>query len=294
MQLISRGHNQSYITLTPNDDIIDEGDETAIFTTANGAGYTHSTSTQTITITDDDTAALTLTGTDLVADETPTDTGTISLSLSVPSASAKTINLTLSGTAGTGLGVDYNLSGTDVNWSGGAAVTVDFPAGVTNRTITLTPVDDDIDEADPETAIFTTANGAGYTHSSDTETVNIADNDDPPALTLIGTDTAADETPTDTGTITVNLSRQSSSALTINLDLSGTADTGLGTDYGLSGAGVTWVGGATLTVDFPAGTTNRTITVTPNDDDIDEVDPETVIFTTAAGADYTRHYIGNR
>ena len=281
------GTTSRTITLTPNDDSIDEADETAIFTTANGTGYTHGTTDQTITITDDDTAVLSLTGTDLTSTEASTTTGAITVNLDIASSTAKTINLTLGGTASTGSGTDYNLSGTDVTWGGGTSMTVDFPAGTTSRTITLTPVDDDIDEDDPETITFTTANGTGYTHSSDVETMNLSDNDDAPVLTLAGTDLTSTEASTTTGTITANLSRESSAELTINLTLGGTASTGSGTDYNLSGTGVTWGGGTSMTVTFPAGTTSRTITLTPVDDDIDEDDPETVSFTTANGTGYT-------
>ena len=281
------GTTSRTITITPNDDSIDEADETISFTTANGTGYTHGTTSETVTITDDDTAVLTLTGTDLTSTEASTTTGTITVNLDIASSTAKTINLTLGGTASTGSGTDYNLSGTDVTWGGGTSMTVDFPAGTTSRTITLTPVDDDVDEDDPETITFTTANGTGYTHSSDLETMNLSDNDDPPVLTLAGTDLTSTEASTTTGTVTANLSRESSAELTINLTLGGTASTVSGTDYSLSGTGVSWGGGTSMSVTFPAGTTSRTITITPNDDDIDEADDETVSFTTADGTGYT-------
>ena len=58
-------------------------------------------------------------------------------------------------------------------------------------------------------------------------------------------------------------------------------------DYNLSGLGVIWNGGGTLTVAFPISTTTRAITLTPVDDLFDEVDSETVIFTTANGTGYT-------
>ena len=52
-------------------------------------------------------------------------------------------------------------------------------AGAASATVVVTPVDDAVDEAN-ETVILTLAPGAGYTiGSSNSDTLTIADNDDP-------------------------------------------------------------------------------------------------------------------
>jgi hypothetical protein len=79
--------------------------------------------------------------------------------------SALTVNFTASGTATAGS--DYT--------SLGASVTI--PAGVTTKTLTVSPIDDAQSESS-ETVVLTLASGAGYTNGTpNVATVTIADND---------------------------------------------------------------------------------------------------------------------
>ena len=209
---------------------------------------------------------VTLAPTDLAAAETGLVTGAITVNFDVPSASEITVNLNLSGGASTNLGTDYNLSGTDVNWTGGTAMTVVFPVGITSRTITLTPVDDALDEED-ETVIVTTADGVGYTHGGTSETVTITDNDPTPTVAFSVTSSNQAES-IGSANLEVALSAISGRNVTVDYTVSGTAS-GTGVDYTLANG--------TLTI--PAGSPNANITISGIVDDLLDEDNETVIVT---------------
>ncbi|MDW8373738.1 MAG: Calx-beta domain-containing protein, partial [Planctomycetota bacterium] len=90
-------------------------------------------------------------------------------------------------------------------------------------------------------------------------------------ITIQATDAdAAEGTPANTGTFTITRTGDTTSALTVNFTVSGTASAG--SDYTALGTSVT----------IPAGQTSVTLTVTPIDDTAVE-GAETVIVTLAAG-----------
>src|SRR5213082_1174594 len=94
-----------------------------------------------------------------------------------------------------------------------------------------------------------------------------------PTVTVVATDPNASEQGPDSGTFTISRTGDTSSALTVNYTLGGTAQNG--TDYQPLGTSVT----------IAAGASSATVTVTPIDDNQAEGD-ETVVLTISAGADY--------
>lgn len=173
------------ITLTPVDDGDAENAETAILTATAGTGYTVGTpSNATLTIADNDSISVSV-----AASGTPGETGpaagtyTFTASQNVPSDT--TINFQMSGTAATT--GDYNLtSGGTLNYTAPNG-TIVIASGTNSITVTLTPVDDALVEG-TETAILTVQSGAGYTVGTPSSaTMNIADNDAPPAAGSMST-----------------------------------------------------------------------------------------------------------
>src|SRR5213079_1666649 len=94
-----------------------------------------------------------------------------------------------------------------------------------------------------------------------------------PTVSVAATDPNAAEQGTDPGTFTISRTGDTSSALTVNYTLGGTAQNG--TDYQPLGTSVT----------IAAGASSATVTVTPIDDSQVEGD-ETVVLTLASDAAY--------
>jgi hypothetical protein len=164
--LIPVGQSSATVTVTPTNDGAPESTETVILTIATNALYTvGSPSAATVTITDNDLPTVNVGATDDSAAEAGSATGTFTITRSGDLTAALTVNYTISGSAGNG--TDYAaLSGSVV-----------IPAGSGAVAVTVTPVDDAIDEAN-ETVILTLAAGTGYQiGSSNDDTVTIADND---------------------------------------------------------------------------------------------------------------------
>jgi hypothetical protein len=164
--LIPVGQASATVTVTPTNDGAPEPAETVILTIATNALYTvGSPSAATVTITDNDLPTVNIEATDDSAAEAGSATGTFTITRSGDLTAALTVNYTISGSAGNG--TDYAaLSGSVV-----------IPAGSGAVAVTVTPVDDAIDEAN-ETVILTLAAGTGYQiGSSNDDTVTIADND---------------------------------------------------------------------------------------------------------------------
>ncbi|WP_308411274.1 Calx-beta domain-containing protein, partial [Cylindrospermopsis raciborskii] len=125
------------------------------------------------------------------------------------------------------------ISGTASNGTDYSTIptTVTFAAGSTTALVNLNVIDDTLIEG-TETAILTIGTGTGYTvGSANSATVNIADNDFP-VITVAATDANAGEITGGTanpGQFTLTRTGPTTSALTVNIAISGTASNG--TDY---------------------------------------------------------------
>ncbi|OGF21519.1 hypothetical protein A2257_03720 [Candidatus Falkowbacteria bacterium RIFOXYA2_FULL_38_12] len=210
----------------------------------------------------------------------------VNLELSLSGISSKEITVGYSVTGGTasGSGVDYTLG------SGTAIIS----AGSLTTNISLTVVNDSIDE-DNETVQVAIADPSNATLGSNTVfTYTVNDNDDPPTVTLsVNPATIAEAS--EESVITSTLSATSGKTITIDLLYSGTA-TGSGADYTASSAEIIIVAGGltgtatvtsvqdltneaneTIIIDInsvtngsESGTQQETITI--NDDDCATVD----------------------
>jgi len=269
---ISSGSSSTSITLTPIDDSSVEGNETAILTlTANPAYSVGSPGSATVTLADNDEEpppplpTVTVAATDANAAE-PSNTGTFTVSRTGSTAASLTVNYAMNGSAQNG--ADYQ----------GLSGSVTISAGSSSAGVTLSPIDDTAVENN-ETAILRILENPAYSVGSPSSaTVAIADNDEPPppplpAVTVAATDAGAGE-PANTGTFTVSRTGGTSSSLTVNYSLNGSAQNG--TDYqNLSG-----------TVTIASGASSAGIVVTPIDDSVDE-NNETVVLTLSSSSAYT-------
>jgi hypothetical protein len=180
------------------------------------------------------------------------------------------INFSVGGTAT--LTTDYSQIGAaSFNSSNG---TINFAAGSATANLTIDPLADTTVEPD-ETIVLTLASGTGYTVGTISAiTATILNDDVLPTISIAATDANAAEQNRDPGVFTITRTGATSSSLTVNYAIGGTATNS--TDYdNLTGS---------LTI--PIGQSSATVTVTPIDDNLIE-QTETVLLNLSNSANYT-------
>src|SRR5205814_1890801 len=169
--IFNPGETTKSITVPVNGDTVDETDETFAVNLSNPTNATLSTATGTGTILDDDgppTVTLSLNGSPMAE---AGGVATVTATLGWPSAQTVTVNLAFSGTAT--LTNDYTASGASIA----------IPPGSTNGSITLTAVQDSIDEVD-ETIIVDISSVTNGTESGTQQVTATIIDDDGPTISI--------------------------------------------------------------------------------------------------------------
>ena len=233
-------------------DTTDEANETVTVTLSNPTNVTLNDAIGELTITDDDSAPSISIADVTIPDETAVArTATVSLS----AASAKTVTVDFATADGTAIAInDY------VSTSG----TLTFNPGVTSQTVSVTIIQDSIDEPD-ETFTIGLSNPVNASISVATGTMTITDDEGLVNLS-IADETTADETASNL-TATVTLSGTSSQVVTVNYATSDGAATA-GSDYTSTSGSLT----------FNPGDLTQTFTIPILSDSVDE-NNETFIVT---------------
>lgn len=187
----------------------------------------------------------------------PENAGSISITIQLSSASASdvVVPFTVSGTATVGAQYDYTISPSPVVISAGGMTGV----------ITITIIDDLMDE-DDETIVVAMGTPINADKGNpSTHTLTIIDNDDPPVVSFL---TASQTVAEDAGSteVIVRLSAQSSRPITVPFTVSGTATQE--EDFALTSSPLS----------IPAGSTSSRIVITVVDDQVYE-NNETIILT---------------
>jgi Ca2+-binding RTX toxin-like protein len=256
------------LTIDPTADTTIESDETVALTLATGTGYTvGTTTTVTGTITNDDLPSITL----AVAPTSVTEDGTTNLVYTFTRTGATTSALT----------VNYSIAGTAdaTDYTGatpGTGKTITFAANSATATLTIDPTADTTIESN-ETVALTLATGTGYVIGTTAAVTGTITNDDLPSITLAVVPTSVTEDGTTNLVYTFTRTGPTTSALTVNYGITGTADT---TDY----TGATPGTGKTIT--FAANSATATLTIDPTADTTIESN-ETIALTLATGTGYT-------
>jgi Ca2+-binding RTX toxin-like protein len=261
------------LAIDPTADTTIEPDETVALILTAGSGYSIATTTAVVgTILNDDLlAVISLAVSPAVVAEDGTSNLIYTFSRTGPTTSALTVNYTVGGTAT--LGTDYSgIAATP------ATKTVSFAANSAIATVTVDPTADAVIEPD-ETVALTLAAGSGYSIGTTVAVIGTILNDDLPVITLAASSATVAEDGSTNLIYTFSRTGPTTSALTVNYTVSGTAT--LGTDY--SGIAAT---PATKTVSFAANSAIATVTVDPTADAVIEPD-ETVALTLAAGSGYS-------
>ncbi len=216
-----------------------------------------------------------ITATDGEAAE-PSDNGTFQITRTDDLEAALDVEFSIGGSASRGTDYLLKVGGTEVSGS-----TITIPAGQASVDVALEAVDNATAEF-TETAVMTLEEGTGYTiGTSDSATINIADND-PPVLTVIAADSSAGE-PSNHGTYQIRRAGSTEAALSVEFVIGGTAERGEEDDYVLKVDG-TEVTGTTL--NLAAGEDSLNVTLEVVDDSLQEP-PETAVLTLQAATGYT-------
>ena len=245
------------LTFTPTQDLVYEGDETIrVSGTATGLTVTGTS----LTLTDDEavpTIALSVSPASFAEDDAVTAV-TVTATLSLAMTAEASVSLTLAGTA---TAADYTVAGT-------TAITVAAFATSGTTILTFTPHDDPVDETD-ETIEITGISG-GLTV---TGTVLTLLDDDEVGLVLSEMSLTVDEAGAP-ATYTVQLATLPADPVTVNLTSQDTA--------------IATVSPETLLFNPSEWDRVRTITVSPVNDDVDNIGDkrEVAITHEAMGGDY--------
>ena len=228
------------------------------------------------------TASVSIAATDAVAAESgalPTDTGTFTISR--PNGNKNdgdaTVTFSISGTADNGTDYSLRLPDGSLILAGATSGTLIIPNGSASAVITVEPLDDTFPEDFESVTLTLTSVDLGYLIApspNDSATVTIADNDTTVSINATVADAAeAGSVPglfTVSRTDNLGIPIAPSFPVTVNYTISGTAANGV--DYNSIATSAT----------IPANSSSATITVTPIDDALNEIN-ETVTLTLATG-----------
>ena len=242
---ISAGATTATIAVGVLSDSMDEDDEVVHVELSNPTNASIADFQGALTITDDDaTPSLS------IADGTSTDENSVTVVATLSAASGRSVTVNAAASDGTATqGSDFNAFSS----------TVTFASGETTKSVTLPLINDSSDE-DDETFTVTLSSANNATISSATATATITDDDAPPALSIQTVSVAENA-----GTASLNVTLDAASEKTITVDYASSAGTACHCSSDFNA-----ISSTTLT--FSAGQTSKTISVTINDDSVDEMD----------------------
>ncbi|MDE0360748.1 MAG: hypothetical protein OXI74_06225 [Rhodospirillaceae bacterium] len=251
------------VTITSVNDSTPGGNRSATIThEASGGGYDETEIPEvSVTVTDDDGMTVAPTAVEVAE---AGDTATYRVSLNTQPTGTVTVAVASSSTSIATVSPG-SLTFTPSNW--------------TAKTVTVTGVNDQVDNGDSRSATITnTPSGAGYSsdHSISVD-VTVTDDEDAPTLAISGGEVAEGNTGTTPLTFTVTKSGDTNQVVTVDYadDDRGTATAG--TDYTVAAAG---------TLTFAPNETSKTITVMVRGDDEPEPD-ETVVIALSSPSNAT-------
>ncbi|MFQ5507807.1 MAG: Calx-beta domain-containing protein, partial [Leptospirillia bacterium] len=257
---ITAGTLSTSVVITLIADALYEGDETVTLTMgAPGNATLGDSGIYTATITDDDLAP------------------TVDFQLPVSQSGAEntvgsmTATVTLSTVSGKDTTVNYSVGGTASNGSDftiSPASPITIPAGVTTRDITITVLDDTIDEPDQTVVLNIGSLVNGTPGTNLTHTATIVDNDAAPTVSFVPASQTSLGLESGAMNLLVQLSQVSEKVVTVPFTVDAASTATLTDDYTLSLA-------SPLTI--PAGDPSVTQTINIVGDVLDELN-ETVIL----------------
>ena len=261
---IDGGEASGYVdfTLTPTSDVLDEPNETiSVHGTQANITFTDAT----ITITDDDAAP---SGITLSVDTNGSTSGTPSTVAEDAGATVVTVTATVNGTtryvdAKTMMvSVDDDTAASPADYAAVSGFNITIAAGAASQTgvFTVTPVDDDLDEANETIDVAGTLSGVTITGA----TVTLTDTDAPVSFSI------ADAEATEGGKITFTVSRAGAEDNVASVKVATATDSG--DDANPAGTDDYTAIATAQTLNFAKGVTSQTVEVQTTQDDLFEPD----------------------
>ncbi|QDV68641.1 Serine-aspartate repeat-containing protein D precursor [Rosistilla carotiformis] len=243
--VIAAGETEGVITLTGQDDIIDENNENVTLRLGEPTNAVLGTTRSFVgTIIDDDTSILEFSssGTTVWENAGPQ---TVTLTLTPPSATDVTVLLYTTGVKSTGSSRDFDISTTSIT----------FTAGQTSKTLTVDPYADSHNEGDEY----------GYVRIANSDGVKIGNQDyfrlkirDDDPYVYMGEGSSISERNQTSTSITMRLTASSNRTVTVPLSYAGSS----------AGRNRDFTGPSSVT--FSPGQTSKTFTIKAKNDSIDE------------------------
>ena len=244
------GETSKTIAVTVNGDNLDELDEAFFLQIENGVNVAIDLTQITGTIVDDDRPPAVVIN-DITVTEGTNGTSTAIFTVTLDNPSSKEITFDYATADGTA------ISGQDYIATNG---TLTFAPGETTKAIAVTIQGDNLDELDEAFFLnFDNASNATLAHTQGK--ITIADDDNPPEISISDITVTEGDSDATIATVTVTLDNPSSLPITVDYT---TADNtaNAGTDYTATNG----------TLIFAPGETSKTISVTVNGDNLDEID----------------------
>ena len=242
---IVAGNTSTTFTVPITDDALDEADETFTVDLSSVSNATVSDGSATATITDNDAAPGILIGGNRV-DE---GDGSVTLTVSLDAISTQTVSVVAATSDSTAeAGSDYTAN----------SETITFAPGEQVKSFTVAILDDVLDEPQEEFFSVTLSSPTNGTIFSGSAAVIIDDNDDGPAISISDVTIAENA-----GTAAFTVSLDAASAQAISVDFATADGTASAPGDYTSNSG---------TLNFAAGETSQTVTVTIIDDGVVEPD----------------------
>ena len=261
---IDGGEASGYVdfTLTPTSDVLDEPNETiSVHGTQANITFTDAI----ITIDDDDAAP---SGITLSVDTNGSTPGTPSTVAEDAGATVVTVTATVNGTTRyveaktVAVSVADNTAESPADYAAVSNFNITIAAGAASQSgsFTVTPVDDNLDEADETIDVTGTLTDITITAA----TVTLTDTDDPVSFSI--TDAEA----TEGGKVTFTVSRKGAEDNVASVKIATAADTG--DDVNAAGTDDYAVIATAQTLNFAKGVTSQTVEVQTTQDDLFEPD----------------------
>ncbi len=287
------------VTVAPTGDPLAEEDESVVLSVANGTGYSiGSVGSATGTIENNDTTVtVAVAQSDVVIEGELIDRAPTTLQFVFTRIGPTTATLTAAfqvagsavfqGSGATVPNADYTQSGATFNVASSptgstGTGTVTFAAGASNATVTITPINDAIAEADKTVVLTLTAGSTAYSFPPNTPATGKILDDDTEVFAAVSSPSREDNDATTNLKFTFVRVGSLTAPLTVNFTLSG--DAVFNSDYTLSGAesfnpsGT----GVTGTIKFAVGASTAVLTIKPIADQSVEPD-ETVELALETG-----------
>lgn len=190
----------------------------------------------------------------------------IEITLSEPFNEVVSVSVIDTGSGSARADTDYNLTGWASPWI------ITFDPGETLKTVSITPVQDTIDEGAGETVVLELSSPVNASPGISLHEITILDDDVLPAVSFASESSATPDESANEHKVDIILSAAYGDTVSVTVTDACAGSAECGTDYNLTG----WSSPEVIT--FDPGETLKTVSVTPVQDMIDEGAGETVIL----------------